>query len=74
MKKESQIIIYESKDGKVKIDVRMGEKTLWLTQAQIAKLFMRDVSGVSRHIKNILDEGEVDKKKQFAIFANCKFR
>lgn len=72
MKKESQIIIYESKDGKVKIDVRMGEKTLWLTQAQIAKLFMRDVSGVSRHIKNILDEGEVDKKSnlQFLQIAN----
>ncbi len=72
MNKESQIIIYESKDGKVKIDVRMGEKTLWLTQAQIAKLFMRDVSGVSRHIKNILDEGEVDKKSnlQFLQIAN----
>lgn len=72
MKKESQIIIYQSKDGKIKIDVCMDEQTLWLTQAQIAKLFMRDISGVSRHIKNILDDGELDKESnlRFLQIAN----
>ncbi|OQC11891.1 MAG: hypothetical protein BWX72_02131 [Firmicutes bacterium ADurb.Bin080] len=60
MKKESQIIIYQSKDGKVKIDVRMGEKTLWLTQAQMVDLFQTTKQNISLHIKKIFDEQELD--------------
>lgn len=57
-----KIIIYKSKDGLTKIDVKLEDNTLWLTQAQIAELFERDISVISRHIKNILGEGELDKK------------
>jgi hypothetical protein len=57
-----EIIIYTSADGKAKIDVRMQGETLWLTQAQMAELFGRSVSVISRHIKNIFAEGELDEK------------
>ena len=62
MKSESEIIIYQSADGKVKVDCRLEGETVWLTQAQIASLFGRDVSVISRHIKNIFSEGELDAK------------
>lgn len=60
--KKTEIIIYQTADGKAKIDVRMQGETLWLTQAQIAELFGRSVSVISRHIKNIFAEGELDEK------------
>jgi hypothetical protein len=56
------IIIYQTIDGLTKIDVRMTDKTLWLTQAQMAQLFERNISVISRHIKNIEAEGELDTK------------
>ena len=58
----SEMIIYQTADGLTKIDVRMEGNTLWLTQAQIAQLFGRSVSVVSRHIKNIFTDGELDEK------------
>ncbi|MDR2884428.1 MAG: DNA-binding protein, partial [Deferribacteraceae bacterium] len=63
MKKNvDEIVIYQTADGKAKIDVSMQGETLWLTQAQMAKLFDRSVSVISRHIKNIFIEGELDEK------------
>ena len=62
MSSTSEIIIYQTQDGKVKIDCRLEDDKLWLTQAQIAELFGRDISGISRHIKNIFDETELDLK------------
>jgi hypothetical protein len=59
---KEEIIIYQTADGKAKIDVRMQGETLWLTQAQMAELFGRSVSVISRHIKNIFLEGELDEK------------
>ena len=62
MYSKSEIIIYKSLDGLTKIDVRMEGETLWLTQAQIAQLFGRDRSVITKHIRNIFNEGELDKK------------
>jgi len=62
MSDNTEIIIYQTADGLTKIDVRMGGETLWLTQAQIAQLFGRDISVISRHIKNIFVENELDAK------------
>lgn len=59
---ESEIIIYRTEDGKVKIECRFEGETLWLQQAQIARLFGRDISVISRHIKNIFTDGELDAK------------
>ena len=56
----SEIIIYQTADGLTRIDVRMEGETLWLTQAQIAQLFGRDRSVITKHIRNIIAEGELD--------------
>ena len=64
---KSEVIIYQTVDGLIKIDVRMQGETLWLTQAQIAELFERDISGISRHIKNIFSEAELDQKSNLQI-------
>ena len=68
----NQIVIYQTEDGLTKIEVNFDSETVWLTQAQMVELFGRDVSVISRHINNVFKEGEVDNKKQFAFFANCK--
>jgi len=59
---KNQIIIYESDDGKARVEVRFENENVWLTQAQMAELFDRDQSVISKHIKNVLDEKELDKK------------
>ena len=59
---KAEIIIYQTQDGKIKIDCRFAGNTLWLTQAQIAELFGRDISVISRHIKNIFIETELNQK------------
>lgn len=56
------MIIYQTEDGLTKIYVTLEGDTVWLSQAQMAELFERDVSVISRHIANIFDEGELDMK------------
>lgn len=58
----ADIIIYNTKDGKAAIKLYADNGTAWLTQAQIAELFGKERSGISKHIKNIFDEGELDEK------------
>ena len=58
----SEIIIYTSADGSTKIDCRIQGKTLWLTQAQIAELFGRERSVITKHILNVFSEGELNEK------------
>ena len=58
----SEIIIYHSDDGKTRIDVRMEKETVWLTQAQMAELFQRERSVITKHINNVISEGELDEK------------
>jgi hypothetical protein len=57
----SEIIIYQTLDGKVKIDVRLEEETVWLTQDQMATLFGKAKSTINEHIKNVFAEGELDE-------------
>ena len=65
--------MYQTEDGLTKIDVRMENETVWLTQAQMAELFQRERSGITKHIKNVFAEGEVDEKKQCEKCSHCKF-
>ena len=58
----ADLMIFESEDGKVSLDVNIEQETVWLTQAQIMLLFERDQSVISRHINNVFKEGEVDKE------------
>lgn len=59
--KDGEIVIYQSEDGLVKIKTRLNAETLWLSLDQIAELFGKDKSNISRHLKNIFTEGELDK-------------
>ncbi len=58
----SDILIYQNSDGNIKIDVRLEEETVWLTQAQIALLFGKGRTTVTEHLGNIFKEGELDEK------------
>ena len=64
-----EMLIYQTEDGLTKIDVNMQDETVWLTQEQMAELFQRDKSTISRHIRNIFTEGELDEKVVVAEFA-----
>jgi hypothetical protein len=58
----SEILIYQNPDGNIKIDVRLEEETVWLTQAQLCELFQKSKTTISEHIKNFFKEGELDEK------------
>ncbi|MDR0517609.1 MAG: virulence RhuM family protein [Fibromonadaceae bacterium] len=66
---ENSIIIFKTDDKKISVDVRFHEETVWLTLDQMAALFERDKSTVSRHIKNIFDEQELQHDSVVANFA-----
>ena len=66
---KSEIIIYQSEDGLTHIDVKIDNETVWLTLDQMAALFDRDKSTISRHIKNLFDERELERESVVAKFA-----
>ncbi len=55
-----EIIIYQNQEGSIKVDVRLEDETVWLTQAQLCELFQKSKATVSEHIKNVYDEGELN--------------
>jgi hypothetical protein len=57
----SEILLYQTEDGQTKIDVRLEEETVWLSQAQMVELFQTTKQNISLHIKNIYEEGELDE-------------
>ena len=59
---ENKVIIYTANDGKTRIDVKLEEETLWLTQAQMCELYQTSKSNVSEHIKHIFEEEELAKE------------
>ena len=69
MNQDNQIIIYQTADNQTQIDVRMENDTVWLTQAQMADLFQKDRTVISRHIRNVFKEGELDESLVCAKFA-----
>jgi hypothetical protein len=56
-----EIVIYQTINGKTKINVRLENGTVWLTQAQLVQLYDSSKSNISEHIKHIFEEGELDK-------------
>lgn len=68
----ADIIIYNTADGKAEIKLYADNGTVWLTQAQIAELFTKNISTISRHIANIFDENEIEEKSnlRFMQIAN----
>jgi hypothetical protein len=64
--KQSDILMYQSEDGSTRIDVRLDEETVWLTQAAMAELFQTTPQNITMHITSIYKEGELDEN------ATCK--
>jgi hypothetical protein len=65
-----QFLVYQTEDGKLKIDVRFEGETVWLTQQQLAELFQTTQQNVSLHLQNVFDEGELDREathKEFLL-------
>jgi hypothetical protein len=57
----SEIFIYQNPEGSIKIDVRLEEETVWLTQSQICDLFQKSKATISEHIKNVFEERELNE-------------
>lgn len=66
---KGEILLYQTADGEAKIEVRLENETVWLSLDKMAELFQRNKSTISRHIKNVFDEGELDANVVVAKFA-----
>lgn len=69
---KGSIILYQTQDGESKIEVTLSHDTVWLTTDQMAELFQRNKSTISRHIKNVLDSGELEANSTVAFFATVQ--
>ena len=74
MEQESkgQIILYQTQDGECKVEVTLKDDTVWLTADQMSELFQRNKSTISRHIKNVFEEGELSSDSTVAYFATVQ--
>jgi hypothetical protein len=68
MDEHGEIILYQSEDGLAKLNVNLRDETVWLSLEQMAELFGRDKSTISRHIRNVFEEGELARE---TVVANC---
>jgi hypothetical protein len=66
MENKGEILLYQSEDGIVKIDVRLEGESVWLTQKFMAELFQTKPQNITIHLKNIFEEGELD------VVSTCK--
>ena len=69
---KTELIIYQTEDGRTKIDVHMENETVWLSLEQMSELFQRDKSTISRHIKNVFADGELLEEATVANFATVQ--
>lgn len=72
MPNTGEILLYQTADGVSKIEVTLVNETVWLTLDQMAELFQRNKSTVSRHVKNIFECGELDENSTVAFFATVQ--
>lgn len=73
MRNDSHIVIFKTDDGKVSVDARFDDETVWLSLDQLSALFERDKSTISRHIKNVFEDGELSPERTVANFATVQF-
>ena len=71
-KDKGQILLYQTPDGESRIEVRLQGETVWLSLEQMAELFQRNKSTISRHIKNVFEEGELQPNTTVAFFATVQ--
>ncbi|MDT8423630.1 MAG: RhuM family protein [Desulfuromonadales bacterium] len=65
-----EVALYQAEDGKASIDVQHDHETVWLTQDQMSKLFERERSVVTKHLRNVFREGELDELAVCAKYAH----
>ncbi len=70
----SELLIYQAPDGRIKIDVRLEDETVWLTQDHMAQLFGKAKSTINEHIKNIFAEGELVESQVIKRFGISEFQ
>ena len=61
-----EVVVYTTPDGEVRVDVRLARETVWLSLNQMAELFERDKSVISRHLRNVFASGELARKATVA--------
>lgn len=71
--KKSDILIYQTEDGQTKIQTRLEEETVWLSQEQMSELFQKSRSTINEHIKNIYEEQELEEVATMKKFGNSEF-
>ncbi|MCX6794962.1 MAG: hypothetical protein NTY31_03185 [Candidatus Falkowbacteria bacterium] len=74
-KKNNQIIIYSTEDGKMKLEVKLENETVWLSQKQMAELFDCSIRNISLHLQNVFNEAELSENsvmKDYFITASDK--
>ena len=69
---KGQVILYQTDDGQTKLEVQFKDETVWLSLDQMAELFQRDKSTISRHIKNVFEDGELKTDSTVAFFATVQ--
>ncbi len=67
-----EILFFQTEDGRTRLEVRLQAETVWLSLNQLAELFQRDKSVVSKHVKNAFDEGELRPEATVAKFATVQ--
>ena len=68
----SEVLMYQTEEGQTKIEVKYQDETVWLSLNQMSELFQRDKSVISRHIKNVYEEGELEPSSTVANFATVQ--
>ena len=63
------VVLYKAPDGAISLDVKLRDETFWLSLNQMAQLFDRDKSVISRHLRNVFIEKELERKSVVAFFA-----
>ena len=69
---KGEILVYQADNGKIKLDVRLQDETVWLTQQLIANLFQTTVPNISTHIRNIYEEGELTPETTIKKFLTVR--
>ena len=69
---KGNLLLYQAEDGQTKIEVTLANDTVWLTADQMAELFQRNKSTISRHIKNVFESGELKPDSTVAFFATVQ--
>jgi len=70
---QGEVLLYQTEDGGTRIEVRMVDETVWLTQDQMAELYGKSKSTINEHVKNVYEEHELSEETTLRKFGNSEF-